>query len=399
VLRQRHVSEYSDIPLEDDYEKPKESKSKIVRVIQRADMFQKTPHFVSKRTYLGAFLSFITIIFVCFLVISEFIMFLKTKRVDTLSVDLQKDGKILIYFNISFPHVKCAQLSVDSVDVSGEQHINIYYRMHKNPITAEGVIIPVDDFTRLGHAVTDLSKIPGSPFYCGPCYIENSARKCCNSCGDVLTEYEKQRRTPPDRTHIEQCVQEMIHNLPGCNMYGAMEVNKVAGNFHFAPGRSFSQEHETHVHHIHEFNPALIAAFNASHIIHELSFGERIPHVKYALDGLEQMTTKGSALYKYFIKVVPTSYKRGTLSFTVESYQFSFTKHHMEFDPMRVMMLPGVFFIYDLSPIKISYHDTSESFLHFIVSMCAVVGGVFVVSGYIDRLLHGIAGVVSKKTD
>jgi hypothetical protein len=25
----------------------------------------------------------------------------------------------------------------------------------------------------------------------------------------------------------------------GCNIYGYLEVNKVAGNFHFAPGKSF----------------------------------------------------------------------------------------------------------------------------------------------------------------
>lgn len=27
----------------------------------------------------------------------------------------------------------------------------------------------------------------------------------------------------------------------GCNIYGKLEVNKVAGNFHFAPGKSFQQ--------------------------------------------------------------------------------------------------------------------------------------------------------------
>lgn len=27
----------------------------------------------------------------------------------------------------------------------------------------------------------------------------------------------------------------------GCNIEGSLEVNKVAGNFHFAPGKSFHQ--------------------------------------------------------------------------------------------------------------------------------------------------------------
>lgn len=33
----------------------------------------------------------------------------------------------------------------------------------------------------------------------------------------------------------------------GCNIYGFLEVNKVAGNFHFAPGKSFQQSN-VHVH-------------------------------------------------------------------------------------------------------------------------------------------------------
>lgn len=254
-------------------------------------------------------------------------------------------------------------------------------------------------------SVADITKIPGSPFYCGSCHVDDvyvesqSGRQCCNTCEEVLSMFERLKKTPPPRNKIDQCVHEMMSSYPGCNMYGAMEVNKVAGNFHFAPGRSFSQEYQTTVHHVHEFNPILINRFNASHIVHELSFGEKIPYVQYPMDGLEQSIAEKSGLYKYFIKVVPTSYKRGTFGSTIESYQFSFTKHVINFDPSKEMMIPGVFFVYDLSPIKISYHDTGDSLLHFLVSMCAVVGGVFVVSGYIDRCLHKLAKAVTKKTD
>lgn len=33
----------------------------------------------------------------------------------------------------------------------------------------------------------------------------------------------------------------------GCNIHGFLDVNKVAGNFHFAPGKSFQQSN-VHVH-------------------------------------------------------------------------------------------------------------------------------------------------------
>ena len=269
-------------------------------------------------------------------------------------------------------------------------------------------------------SVADITKIPGSPFYCGDCYVEDDneksssgaltihgnhnqpqfMRQCCNTCEDVMAAHDRAKKTPPPKHKIRQCVHQMMNTFPGCNMYGAMEVNKVAGNFHFAPGRSFSQEYQTTVQHIHEFNPVLNSRFNSSHTVHELSFGERIPHVQYPMDGVSQTIEDQSALFKYFIKVVPTTYKTtGPFGTTIESYQFSFTRHVIKFATNKEMIIPGVFFVYDLSPIKITYIERSDSLLHFLVRMCAVVGGIFVVSGYIDRVLHKMIKVMTKKTD
>lgn len=38
----------------------------------------------------------------------------------------------------------------------------------------------------------------------------------------------------------------------GCNLFGYIMVNKVAGNFHFAPGKSFQHSNM----HVHDFMPA-----------------------------------------------------------------------------------------------------------------------------------------------
>lgn len=47
----------------------------------------------------------------------------------------------------------------------------------------------------------------------------------------------------------------------GCNVYGFLEVNKVAGNFHFAPGKSFQQS-GAHVHDLLAFQKD---SFNVRH--------------------------------------------------------------------------------------------------------------------------------------
>ena len=46
----------------------------------------------------------------------------------------------------------------------------------------------------------------------------------------------------------------------GCNVYGSLEVNKVAGNFHFAPGKSFQQSNM----HVHDFLAFQKESFNVS---------------------------------------------------------------------------------------------------------------------------------------
>eukprot|EP00817_Percolomonadidae_sp_ATCC50343_P004242 CAMPEP_0117426802 /NCGR_PEP_ID=MMETSP0758-20121206/6815_1 /TAXON_ID=63605 /ORGANISM="Percolomonas cosmopolitus, Strain AE-1 (ATCC 50343)" /LENGTH=207 /DNA_ID=CAMNT_0005212133 /DNA_START=615 /DNA_END=1234 /DNA_ORIENTATION=+ len=202
------------------------------------------------------------------------------------------------------------------------------------------------------------------------------AGTCCNTCNDVKMKFLNSGKAIPPDEAIEQCMKQLSLKHPGCNMYGMLEVNRVNGNFHFAPGRSISKEHKMNVLHLHDFNPLLINRFNASHVIHELSFGDRIPHVKYPLNGVESPSKGGLSLYRYFIKVVPTTYTTiwGTVT---HSYQFSYTKYVKDMVPGSMMAFPGIFFVFEFSPIRISYTDYHDSPLHFIVNLCAIVGGIY----------------------
>ena len=96
------------------------------------------------------------------------------------------------------------------------------------------------------------------------------------------------------------------------------------GNFHFAPGRSFSNG-AVHVHDLNNYmeTPAE-AKHTFTHHIHELRFGPELPeavvkkveagpsvwtsHHINPLDGTEQVTDDIFYNYMYFVKVVPTSY-------------------------------------------------------------------------------------------
>jgi hypothetical protein len=60
-------------------------------------------------------------------------------------------------------------------------------------------------------------------------------------------------------------------------------------------------------------------------------------------------------------------------------------------------ILPGMFFIYDLSPFMIEASRTRIPVLHFLTKVCAIIGGVISVLGVIDAFFFVIQKFLSKK--
>lgn len=84
------------------------------------------------------------------------------------------------------------------------------------------------------------------------CYgAETSQLSCCNSCDDVREAYRLKGWAFNNPKGIQQCVDEGFtdklekQTKEGCKAQGFIEVNKVGGNIHFAPGKSF-QQHNVH---------------------------------------------------------------------------------------------------------------------------------------------------------
>lgn len=51
-------------------------------------------------------------------------------------------------------------------------------------------------------------------------------------------------------------------------------------------------------------------------------------------------------------------------------------------------MLPTIYFRFDLSPVTVRYWQYKEVFTHFFVQICAIIGGIFAVTGIIDGIIH-----------
>jgi len=106
-------------------------------------------------------------------------------------------------------------------------------------------------------------------------------------------------------------------------------------------------------------------------------------------------------MFQYFIKVVGSrfNYLNGS---QVATNQFSVTEHERSVlgpDGRQFVALPGVFFNFEISPMTVIYTQHRKSFWSFLVSVCAVVGGVFTVASIIDSFVYNAEKVVKKKVD
>lgn len=198
----------------------------------------------------------------------------------------------------------------------------------------------------------------------------------------------------------EQCAEarteESQAGLEGeaCRVHGFMLVNKVAGNLNVAMGDIRVQD----TRHIHQFNPALVPKYNVSHTIHELSFGLPFPGIENPLTNTNRFPVEGAGVYQFFIKLVPTVFTSAT-GHEIHTNQYSVST---QFRPavangMRQNILPGVFFVYDLSPFMIKVTESRESLIELLTGLCAIAGGILTVSGILDSLLFRITEFLNKR--
>ena len=172
------------------------------------------------------------------------------------------------------------------------------------------------------------------PDYCGECYgapAPPGAQKagCCNTCGEVRDAYAGVSWSFGRGDNVEQCEREHYgehldeQRREGCRIEGGIRVNKVVGNFHFAPGKSFSSMNR-HVHDLENYFNSPGVEHSFSHTINHLRFGPELPDsviAKYGrkgmawsnhhlnpLDDTEQKTDEKAYNFMYFVKVVPTAY-------------------------------------------------------------------------------------------
>ncbi|XP_020100527.1 endoplasmic reticulum-Golgi intermediate compartment protein 3-like isoform X1 [Ananas comosus] len=377
----------------------------ILNKLKNLDAYPKINEDFYSRTLSGGIVTIVSALVMLFLFISETRLFFYSATETKLVVDTSRGERLRVNFDITFPAIACSLLSVDTMDISGEQHWDIRHDILKKRLDHLGNVIgsrqggvgaPKIERPLQRHG----GRLEHNETYCGSCYgAETLDDQCCNSCEEVREAYRNKGWGLSNPELIDQCTREgLIEKIKeeqgeGCNIHGFLDVGKVAGNFHFAAGKSF---HQSNVH-VHDLLAFQAENYNITHKINKLSFGKEFPGAVNPLDGAHWTQQASSGAYQYFIKVVPTIYTdiRGH---KIHSNQFSVTEHFRDGN-VYPKPVPGVFFFYDFSPIKVIFTEENRSFLHYLTNLCAIVGGVFTVSGIIDAFIYHGQRAIKKKME
>ncbi|CAN1142276.1 Endoplasmic reticulum-Golgi intermediate compartment protein 3 [Linum perenne] len=337
------------------------------QAIKSLDAFPRAEEHLLQKTRSGALVSIIGLVIMATLFLHELSYYLQTYKVHQMSVDLTRGQTLPIDVNITFPSLPCDVLSVDAIDMSGKHEVDLDTSIWKLRLNSHGEIIGTEFLTDLVEK-------------------EHSHKHDDKDHQDDLDQQLHMQGFDEEAENMIKKMKQALTNGEGCRVYGTLDVQRVAGNFHIS------------VHGLNIFVAQMIFGgpkhVNVSHIINNLSFGPNYPGIHNPLDETERIIHDTSGIFKYYIKIVPTEYRYISKE-VVPSNQFSVTEY---FSPIKDVdrSWPAVYFLYDLSPITVTIKEEKRRFLHFITRLCAVLGGTFALTGLLDRWMFRIVESVTK---
>ena len=93
--------------------------SQAAALLRTLDVFPKVADEARARSASGGITTLTVTLCILLLVISEARLYSSIRTDETLEVDVTRGGKVAVDFNVTFHHLPCSLMSVDSMDISG----------------------------------------------------------------------------------------------------------------------------------------------------------------------------------------------------------------------------------------------------------------------------------------
>ena len=283
------------------------------------------------------------------LFLNEFINYYTYRTSSRMYIDVNRGAdKLKVNLDIDIEHIPCDLLAILKADALGEQTADINGSLLKSRLDKYGKKLDEKKYE-----ITDVNY---------------------------------------DKVKLE------MTNDEGCNLNGYFFVDAVPGSFHITSGyygsivQRLANERILKVNIQHRINQISFGQFNRKEIWS--NFGKEISKLSASLTNIKRKNDYNSKIYQYYLKIVPTKF----LTYSgkeINNYQYTYSS----FAEYTLNEMPSIYFRYDISPITVEYKQYKETFLNFFINICAIIGGVFTITGIIDAIIHKSVMILLRKAE
>ena len=87
-----------------------------------------------------------------------------------------------------------------------------------------------------------------------------------------------------------------------------------------------------------------------------------------------------------------------TSTYHTELYQYSVTERELAVNHNAgAHGIPGIYFKYEIDGLRVNVRENHIPFWKFIVRLCAIVGGILAISGFINQIATSVVDIVTCK--
>jgi len=180
-------------------------------------------------------------------------------------------------------------------------------------------------------------------------------------------------------------------HAPECALSAPLLVRAPAHLWRARRGRSAPVSVQMH---------ADYSAINMTHHIHQLHFGPPYHGRRNALDNFDRIVDHDYGTFRYFVTIVPVTFvsslwsKTRSFTYSVSEYFLPGTAHASAGgEDVNIEAMPALEFRMDMSPLEVTITYPARQIGHFLVRLCAVLGGCFALTRFADKVVDGVMGM------